>query len=192
MCIRDRTQHHLRRQPGGHGETAPIRDAVRSHGPAPLDLVPVNGFETILEIVRTILANVDAYNVDPSTLHRGRDINSSTRSATSNWAVRVRVSHPSLSEGNARTATTSRSLITTTTARSDEEFFVEVKVAFRSYLPVFDIFIARSSRMAGNQVVVIGGGLAGLSAAHTVLERGGTVVLLDKMAFLGTNATQGN
>lgn len=154
--------------------------------------MPVNGFETILEIVRTILANVDAYNVDPSTLHRGRDINSSTRSATSNWAVRVRVSHPSLSEGNARTATTSRSLVTTTTARSDEEFFVEVKVAFRSYLPVFDIFIARSSRMAGNQVVVIGGGLAGLSAAHTVLERGGTVVLLDKMAFLGTNATQGN
>jgi succinate dehydrogenase/fumarate reductase flavoprotein subunit len=39
--------------------------------------------------------------------------------------------------------------------------------------------------MAGNQVIVIGGGLAGLSAAHTVLERGGSVVLLDKMAFLG-------
>jgi len=44
--------------------------------------------------------------------------------------------------------------------------------------------------MAGNQVIVIGGGLAGLSAAHTVLERGGTVVLLDKMAFLGGNSTK--
>jgi len=44
--------------------------------------------------------------------------------------------------------------------------------------------------MAGNQVIVIGGGLAGLSAAHTVLERGGSVVLLDKMAFLGGNSTK--
>ena len=35
------------------------------------------------------------------------------------------------------------------------------------------------------QVVIIGGGLAGLSAAHTVLENGGSVVLLDKMKFLG-------
>ena len=29
-------------------------------------------------------------------------------------------------------------------------------------------------------VIVVGGGLAGLSAAHTVLERGGNVLLLDK------------
>ena len=31
-----------------------------------------------------------------------------------------------------------------------------------------------------SQVIVVGGGLAGLSAAHTVLERGGNVLLLDK------------
>jgi glycine/D-amino acid oxidase-like deaminating enzyme len=30
------------------------------------------------------------------------------------------------------------------------------------------------------QVIVVGGGLAGLSAAHTILERGGNVLLLDK------------
>ena len=38
------------------------------------------------------------------------------------------------------------------------------------------------------QVIVIGGGLAGLTTAHTVLERGGRVVLLDKMAFLGMHS----
>ena len=31
------------------------------------------------------------------------------------------------------------------------------------------------------QVIVLGGGLAGLSAAHTVLEHGGRVLLLDKV-----------
>jgi glycine/D-amino acid oxidase-like deaminating enzyme len=30
------------------------------------------------------------------------------------------------------------------------------------------------------QVIVVGGGLAGLSAAHTILERGGNVLLIDK------------
>ena len=40
------------------------------------------------------------------------------------------------------------------------------------------------------QVIVIGGGLAGLSAAHTVIERGGRVVLLDKCSFLGGNSTK--
>ena len=46
--------------------------------------------------------------------------------------------------------------------------------------------------MAQNQqrVIVVGGGLAGLSAAHTVLERGGSVLLLDKNAFLGGNSTK--
>lgn len=29
-------------------------------------------------------------------------------------------------------------------------------------------------------VIVVGGGLAGLSAAHTLLERGASVTLLDK------------
>eukprot|EP00004_Rigifila_ramosa_P016136 TRINITY_DN37_c0_g1_i3.p1 TRINITY_DN37_c0_g1~~TRINITY_DN37_c0_g1_i3.p1 ORF type:complete len:663 (-),score=188.25 TRINITY_DN37_c0_g1_i3:31-1944(-) len=41
-----------------------------------------------------------------------------------------------------------------------------------------------------NQVIVVGGGLAGLSAAHTVLENGGRVVLIDKNAFLGGNSTK--
>jgi cation diffusion facilitator CzcD-associated flavoprotein CzcO len=36
-----------------------------------------------------------------------------------------------------------------------------------------------------SHVIVVGGGLAGLSAAHTVLERGGNVLLLDKNSFLG-------
>lgn len=31
-----------------------------------------------------------------------------------------------------------------------------------------------------SQVIVVGGGLAGLSAAHTLLERGANVLLLDK------------
>ena len=40
------------------------------------------------------------------------------------------------------------------------------------------------------QVIVVGGGLAGLSAAHTVLEHGGRVLLLDKCPFLGGNSTK--
>jgi succinate dehydrogenase/fumarate reductase flavoprotein subunit len=35
------------------------------------------------------------------------------------------------------------------------------------------------------QIIVIGGGLSGASAANTVLERGGRVLLLDKNAFCG-------
>lgn len=41
-----------------------------------------------------------------------------------------------------------------------------------------------------SRVIVIGGGLAGLSAAHTVLERGGSVMVLDKMSFCGGNSTK--
>lgn len=40
------------------------------------------------------------------------------------------------------------------------------------------------------QVIVVGGGLAGLSSAHTVLERGGRVLVVDKNAFLGGNSTK--
>ncbi|KAK7472981.1 Osmotic growth protein [Stygiomarasmius scandens] len=39
-------------------------------------------------------------------------------------------------------------------------------------------------------VIVVGGGLAGLSAAHTLLERGANVVLLDKQGFMGGNSTK--
>ena len=40
------------------------------------------------------------------------------------------------------------------------------------------------------KVIVIGGGLAGLSAAHTVLENGGNVIVIDKNSFLGGNSTK--
>ncbi|KAF4563438.1 hypothetical protein EYR40_006832 [Pleurotus pulmonarius] len=40
------------------------------------------------------------------------------------------------------------------------------------------------------QVIVVGGGLAGLSAAHTLLERGASVLLLDKQGFMGGNSTK--
>ena len=41
-----------------------------------------------------------------------------------------------------------------------------------------------------NQVVVLGGGLSGVSAANTVIEFGGNAVLLDKSAFCGGNSTK--
>jgi len=44
--------------------------------------------------------------------------------------------------------------------------------------------------VASTTAVVIGGGLAGLSAANTVLEWGGNVVLLEKTAFCGGNSTR--
>lgn len=39
-------------------------------------------------------------------------------------------------------------------------------------------------------VIVVGGGLAGCSAAHTALANGCSVVLIDKSAFLGGNSTK--
>lgn len=41
-----------------------------------------------------------------------------------------------------------------------------------------------------SQIIVVGGGLAGLSAAHTVLENGGRVLLIEKNPFLGGNSTK--
>jgi len=41
-----------------------------------------------------------------------------------------------------------------------------------------------------NQVIVLGGGLGGLSAAHTALEHGCKVVVVDKSAFFGGNSTK--
>merc|ERR1712139_343545 len=40
------------------------------------------------------------------------------------------------------------------------------------------------------QAVVVGGGLAGVSACNTVLETGGRVVLIDKSSFCGGNSTK--
>ena len=51
-----------------------------------------------------------------------------------------------------------------------------------------------SSNMAAvfpaNQVIVVGGGLAGMSAANTVVELGGRSLLLDKSSFCGGNSTK--
>jgi flavocytochrome c len=44
--------------------------------------------------------------------------------------------------------------------------------------------------VTGQKVIVVGGGLAGMSAAHTVLERGGRVLVLDKKEFLGGNSVK--
>jgi len=41
-----------------------------------------------------------------------------------------------------------------------------------------------------NKVIVIGGGLSGVSAAHTALEHGAKVLLLDKSPFCGGNSTK--
>jgi len=40
------------------------------------------------------------------------------------------------------------------------------------------------------QYNTVGGGLAGLSAAHTILERGGSVLIIDKKAFMGGNSVK--
>jgi hypothetical protein len=44
--------------------------------------------------------------------------------------------------------------------------------------------------MSSVKVIVVGGGLSGLSAAHTLLERGCSVLLLDKNGFMGGNSTK--
>jgi flavocytochrome c len=41
-----------------------------------------------------------------------------------------------------------------------------------------------------NQVIIVGGGLGGMSAAHTVLEKGIKVCVIDKAAFFGGNSTK--
>lgn len=48
----------------------------------------------------------------------------------------------------------------------------------RTLLPFLPYFFFHQYIMA--QVIVVGGGLAGLSAAHTLLERGANVLVLDK------------
>merc|ERR1719277_488435 len=40
------------------------------------------------------------------------------------------------------------------------------------------------------QAIVVGGGLGGMSAANTVLENNGKVVLIDKSSFCGGNSTK--
>lgn len=42
----------------------------------------------------------------------------------------------------------------------------------------------------GPRVIVVGGGLSGLSAAHTIYLNGGSVLVLDKQNFFGGNSTK--
>ncbi len=44
--------------------------------------------------------------------------------------------------------------------------------------------------LPNNYIIVVGGGLAGLTAAHQILLNGGNVVLIDKQAFFGGNSTK--
>jgi len=47
-----------------------------------------------------------------------------------------------------------------------------------------------ASVFPANQVIVVGGGLAGMSAANQAVECGGKTVLLDKSSFCGGNSTK--
>lgn len=40
------------------------------------------------------------------------------------------------------------------------------------------------------RIIVVGGGLSGLSAAHTIVLAGGSVLVLDKQGFFGGNSTK--
>merc|ERR1719271_661956 len=43
---------------------------------------------------------------------------------------------------------------------------------------------------SSDTAIVVGGGLAGVSAANTVIENNGRVILVDKSAFCGGNSTK--
>ncbi|CAE7892623.1 osm1, partial [Symbiodinium microadriaticum] len=55
--------------------------------------------------------------------------------------------------------------------------------------PFIAIWVA-SQKDVERQVIVVGGGLAGMSAANTVIELGGRSLLLDKSSFCGGNSTK--
>ncbi|KAK6465199.1 osmotic growth protein [Scheffersomyces coipomensis] len=48
--------------------------------------------------------------------------------------------------------------------------------------------MSQAPQLPQNPIIIVGGGLAGLSAAHQVYLRGGNVVLLDKQGFLSGNS----
>jgi len=47
-----------------------------------------------------------------------------------------------------------------------------------------------AANFPATQCIVVGGGLAGFSAAHTIIEHGGKCLLLDKSPFCGGNSTK--
>jgi hypothetical protein len=112
--------------------------------------------------------------------------------------IRHSVSHPSRfsSESCAVVATTEAStIIHVTRTRRDSEAgngksagLSHVIGCYRAVRSVLEpphslssfLFLPHSINVFMAQVIVVGGGLAGLSAAHTLLERGANVLLLDK------------
>ena len=50
------------------------------------------------------------------------------------------------------------------------------------------MFVSVAMASLSDQSIVVGGGLAGMSAANTVPENGGSVLLLDKSFFCGGNS----
>merc|ERR1711904_221143 len=52
------------------------------------------------------------------------------------------------------------------------------------------VCVAMAAVFPAGQVIVVGGGLAGMSAANQTLEMGGRSVLLDKSSFCGGNSTK--
>ena len=68
------------------------------------------------------------------------------------------------------------------------QYVLGVKVKATSLAP-----LAGGGKVEGSksdQATVVGGGLAGMSAADTVVENGGSEVLLDKSSFCGDNSTK--
>ncbi|KIY74074.1 fumarate reductase flavo protein subunit [Cylindrobasidium torrendii FP15055 ss-10] len=64
-----------------------------------------------------------------------------------------------------------------------------VSFLFIAILAYIGVLVKRKF-MSPPRVIVVGGGLAGLSAAHTVLQNGASVLLLDKMKSLGGNSVK--
>merc|ERR1719240_2341138 len=52
------------------------------------------------------------------------------------------------------------------------------------------IQLAGGGHFPTNNAIVVGGGLGGMSAANSIMENGGKVVLLDKSSFCGGNSTK--
>ncbi|KAF4727846.1 hypothetical protein FOZ62_030072, partial [Perkinsus olseni] len=65
-----------------------------------------------------------------------------------------------------------------------------VKTCLKGCKPVSLADLAEGRTGVSKRAIVVGGGLAGFSAANTVLEHGGEVLLLDKSAFCGGNSSK--
>merc|ERR1719218_253201 len=65
------------------------------------------------------------------------------------------------------------------------------KAAAKYYLGAENMKKLSLKSLSGDaQVIVVGGGLAGVSACNTIVENGGRTVLIDKSSFCGGNSTK--